>query len=405
MLRIRGSGVVRTKFVGERPVSQRARTRAAAQEAARAAAERELAPFSDVIYDSHKHYERSKLMRTKKVLNERIIQIPGEGRDFMIQMIHQLEWDYMYNDLVDINVTIVKELYSNFSKSAQRTVYLRGTQINIDEDSISSFLGIQDPIPRTQDTYEINKVRRATGDLNMNDILTTIATPGMTWDRYNPKSRRVDNGILKREARGWMKMMVCNLKPLRHKTTYSWDTIMLLFTLMDGGSIHLGRIINKSMYDAAIGKRDQRLAFPVLITRLATAYNVPTYPEENIMIVEEKDKYCPFGDWQQEKRKARKGDLPRTSPPPIPPPIHETQDHPSTSAAAANQPPAAQTAAQPPVVDASCTHIFKKILRRLRRRKQDQRNTQYMIRTAFPEEEFPDIRTISTSDSDNANYS
>ncbi|MED6203989.1 hypothetical protein PIB30_004996 [Stylosanthes scabra] len=271
--------------------------------------------------------------------------------------------------------------------------------------SISYFLGIQDPIPRTQDTYEINKVRRATGDLNMNDVFATIATPGMTWDRYNPKSGRVDNGILKREARAWMKMMVCNLKPLRHETTYSWDTIMLLFTLMDGGSIHLGRIINKSMYDAAIGKRDQWLAFPILITRLATTYNVPTYPEANIMIVEEKDKYCPFGDWQQEKRKARKGDLPRTSPPPIPPPIHEAQDHPSTSAAAANQPPTAQSAAQPPMVDASCIDIFKKILWRLHRRKQDHRNTQYMIRTTFPEVEFPDVRTVSTSNSDDAVYS
>ncbi|MED6175427.1 hypothetical protein PIB30_078225 [Stylosanthes scabra] len=275
----------------------------------------------------------------------------------------------MYNDLVDINVTIVKEFYSNFSTSAQRTIYLREMQISIDEDSISSFLGIQDQIPRAQDTYEINKARRAIGDLNMNDVLATIAAPGMTWDRYNSKSGRVDNGILKREARGWMKMMVCNLKPLRHETTYSWDTIMLLFTLMAGGSIHLGRIINKSMYDAAIGKRDQRLAFP------------------------------------QEKRKARKGDLPRTAPPPIPPPIHEAQDRPSTSPTAANQPPAAQQAAQQPLVDASCTDIFKKILRKLRRRKQDYRNTQYMIRTTFPGVDFPDVRPVSTSDSDDADYS
>ncbi|MED6111762.1 hypothetical protein PIB30_055263 [Stylosanthes scabra] len=148
----------------------------------------------------------------------------------------------------------------------------------------------------------------------MDDVLATIAALGMTWDRYNPKSGRVDNGILKRKARGWMKMMVCNLKPLRHETTYSWDTIMLFYTLMDSGSIHLGRIINKSMYDAAIAKRDQRLAFP-------------------------------------EKRKARKGDLPR----PAPPPIHE---QPSSSAAAA-QPAAAQQAAQPLLTDASCTDLFK----------------------------------------------
>ncbi|MED6111763.1 hypothetical protein PIB30_055264 [Stylosanthes scabra] len=140
-------GLVCTKFVGERPVSQRARTRATAQETARAAAERELTPFSETIYDSREHYERSKLLRTKKVLHERIIQIEGEGRDFMARRIDQLRWDYMYNDLVDINVT-VKKFYSNFSVAVQRTIYLRGTQINIDEDSLSSFLGIQDPIPR-----------------------------------------------------------------------------------------------------------------------------------------------------------------------------------------------------------------------------------------------------------------
>ncbi|MED6182588.1 hypothetical protein PIB30_029837 [Stylosanthes scabra] len=241
--------VARIKFVGERHVSQRAHTRAAAQEAACAAAERELTPFSDVIYDSCEHYDRSKLMRTRKVLNERIIQIPGEGRDSMIQRIQQLGWDYMYNDLVDINVTIVKEFYSNFSTSAQRT----------------------DPIPRAQDTYEINKARRAIGDLNISDVLATIAALGMTWDRYKPKV---------------------------------WE------------SGQRNPQEGSSGLDENDGKRDQRLAFLVLLTRLAIAYNVPTYPEDNIMIIEEKDKY-------QEKRKARKGDLPRTAPPPIPPPIHE----------------------------------------------------------------------------------
>ncbi|MED6203988.1 hypothetical protein PIB30_004995 [Stylosanthes scabra] len=141
MNRAIGSWMPYSQILDSKQAEKRARTRAAAQEAARAAAERELTPFSDVIYDSHEHYERSKLMRTKKVLKERILQIPGKGRDFMIQRIHQLGWEYMYNDLVDINVTIVKEFYSNFSKSTQRTIYLRGTQINIDEDSMTRSLG------------------------------------------------------------------------------------------------------------------------------------------------------------------------------------------------------------------------------------------------------------------------
>ncbi|MED6123774.1 hypothetical protein PIB30_052599 [Stylosanthes scabra] len=195
-------------------------------------------------------------------------------------------------------------------------------------------------------------------------------------------------------------MMVCNLKPPRHETTYSMDTIMLLYTLMDEGAIHLGRILNKSMYDAATGARDKRLAFPVMITRLVEAYNIPTNQEDQIFTMSGKEKYCPFGYWQQEKRKARKGDLPQVNPPPIPPPIHEPQDWPSTSTTAAAQP-----AAQPTPPEASCTDIFKKLLRKLRRRKKDMRNTQAMIRTAFPDLEFNNNVPVSTSDSDNADYS
>ncbi|MED6139532.1 hypothetical protein PIB30_084665 [Stylosanthes scabra] len=143
------------------------------------------------------------------------------------------------------------------------------------------------------------------------------------------------------------------------------ETALLLYTLMDRGDIHLGRILNKSMYDAAEGAKDRRLAFPVMITKMATAHNVPRYLDDDLYTVPARTRYCPFGDWKQAKRKARKADLRQPVPPPIPPPIHE---QPSTSAAAEQQ-AATQQAAQPPPPDASYTDIFKKLLRRLRRRK------------------------------------
>ncbi|MED6152546.1 hypothetical protein PIB30_093111 [Stylosanthes scabra] len=335
--------LVRTKVTGR--VAERAYTRAAAQEAARAAAERELTPFDEV-----------------------------------------------------------KEFYSHFSVADQKTVYLRGVQIPIDVNSISSFLGIRNEVVEANDAYKNNVTRWKVGNLEMDMVLATIAEPGIQWNSYNPGSGRVDNGIHNRNARGWVKLMVCNLKPLKHETTFSMETALLIYTLMDQGDIHLGHILNKSMYDAAEGAKDRRLAFPVMITKMAAALNVPRYPEDDMYTVPTRTRYCPFGDWKQVKKKARKADLGLRNPPPIPPPIHETQDHPSTSATAVDQPPTAQQAAQPPLVDASCTDIFKKILRRLRRRKQDHRNTQYMIHTEFPEVDFPDVRPVSTSDSDDADY-
>ncbi|MED6180454.1 hypothetical protein PIB30_010383 [Stylosanthes scabra] len=135
------------------------------------------------------------------------------------------------------------------------------------------------------------------------------------------------------------------------------ETALLLYTLIDRGPIHPGRILNNSMYQAASRAKDRRLAFPVMITKIATAFNVPRYPEDNMYTVLATTKYCAFGDWKQAKKKARKADLRQPTPPPIPPPIHEAQDHSSTSAAAA-----AQQAAQPPLADASCTDLLKKLL-------------------------------------------
>ncbi|MED6153420.1 hypothetical protein PIB30_101834 [Stylosanthes scabra] len=141
------------------------------------------------------------------------------------------------------------------------------------------------------------------------------------------------------------------------------DTALLLYTLMNGGRIHLGRILNKSMYQATTGAKDKRLAFPKI------------------------------------KKKARKPDLPQAVPPPIPPPIHEPQEQPATSSAAA-----AQLAPLTPTQALSWTNLFNKLLKKLRRRKKELRNTQYMIRTANPGMEFPALILVSSSDSDNEDY-
>ncbi|MED6187012.1 hypothetical protein PIB30_072335 [Stylosanthes scabra] len=150
------------------------------------------------------------------------------------------------------------------------------------------------------------------------------------------------------------------------------------------------------MYQATSGAKDKRLAFPVMITKMAAAQGVPTYPADQIVTVPRKKKFCPFGDWQKAKKKARKADLPQVNPPPIPPPIHEPQDQPTTSSAAA-APPASTEAP-------SWTNLFKRLLKKLCQRKKDLRNTQYIIRTANPGMEFPDLILVSSSDSDNEDY-
>ncbi|MED6213432.1 hypothetical protein PIB30_093273 [Stylosanthes scabra] len=102
---------------------------------------------------------------------------------------------------------------------------------------------------------------------------------------------------------------------------------------MEGRPIHLGRIINSSMYHATTGASDQRLPFPVLISRMAVANEVPTFFEDQYIIIEGKDRFCLFGDWKGEKKKARKGNLTQPPPAPIPPPISQPRSQPASSSA------------------------------------------------------------------------
>ncbi|MED6163575.1 hypothetical protein PIB30_081308 [Stylosanthes scabra] len=99
--------------------------------------------------------------------------------------------------------------------------------------------------------------------------------------------------------------------------------------------IHLTRIMRDFMYHASDGPRDQRLPLPILITRLAVAYEVGPFPEDEYLDILSKDTDCPFGDSKGEKRKARKAKIPRPSPPSISPPLvhpHSPQAQPSALA-------------------------------------------------------------------------
>ncbi|MED6207236.1 hypothetical protein PIB30_033930 [Stylosanthes scabra] len=181
----------------------------------------------------------------------------------------------------------------------------------------------------------------------MDIVLSTIAAPGMQWDAYKPKSDRVDNRILTTHARGWLKMIVYNLQSLRHETTFSMETTLLLYTFMSDRRIHLGRILNKSMYQATSEGKEES-------------------PESG----------CPTSKSTTHS-------------------IHEPQDQPATSSAA--------TAPLAPP-EPCCTDLLKKILRKLRRRKKDLRSTQYIIRTTNLGLEFLDVIPVSSSNSADEDY-
>ncbi|MED6189516.1 hypothetical protein PIB30_096659 [Stylosanthes scabra] len=114
---------------------------------------------------------------------------------FMEERRAGLGWMFMYNVLEPINLTLVRELYSNFSSANKHTVFLHGKQIPITENALNE-----------KDAYEKNLVRKNIWALDMGLVLATIALPGMWWDSYKSKFGRVNNAILTPQARGLMRV-------------------------------------------------------------------------------------------------------------------------------------------------------------------------------------------------------
>ncbi|MED6139528.1 hypothetical protein PIB30_084636 [Stylosanthes scabra] len=144
--------VVRTKYVDANPIvaPRTRRGRAAAQ------AEREATPFNELVFDTREHYEWSKKMLSRDILHERYINFQGHP-DFMEERLGELGWMFMYNDLQPINLTLIREFYSNFFSVNQHIVFLRGKQIPITEDTINAFLPVTTPLPsKEEDAYEKN---------------------------------------------------------------------------------------------------------------------------------------------------------------------------------------------------------------------------------------------------------
>ncbi|MED6159286.1 hypothetical protein PIB30_040891 [Stylosanthes scabra] len=300
----------------------------------------EASPFPDNLDDSAADFEKFKKMMKRGVVHERTIHFMLDP-NFMRDMIQGLGWQFMYNRLDRINITMAM-------------------------------------------------VGHKMGTLELSHVLATIAKSDMRWDYFKPKSKKVNNAILTDKARGWQRLIVCNLQPMTHQTTSSMEQALLIYTMMSGGLLHLSRIMCDFMYHASKGPRDQRLPFPVLITRLATANGFAPSPEDEYLDIPAKDRDCPFGKSKGEKRKPRQAEIQYPSPPPIPPRlVHPHSPQAQPSAPASDIPTSSTT--QP-------LDLFRQIMRIFRRQEHMILNSQHMIRTAHSDMEFTDLLQVSSPD-------
>ncbi|MED6175536.1 hypothetical protein PIB30_079300 [Stylosanthes scabra] len=326
--------------------------------------------FPTEHFDSQIHYDRWKTMEYRGIMHERIIHFSNREPDFMLECIEGLGWGFMYNAFSSINVTMVREFCRNFSADHQTHVFLRGRRIPFSEDDIRRYLGITVDLPPLgeDNMYKATVANRKRSKLNMDLVFQAIKRQGTNWannpaDNTIPE-RKIDNAILNAQTIAWHKLIIVNIDPKQHGTTFDLDHATLIYVLMTEGVVNLPRIMRDVLLKRPTGNSRNFLPYLVFISKLATRYQVPEFSRDEIYHVREQDMYCPYGDWKGEQPKPATSEIPSSS---------------------VRRPPEPS---------------LREIMRYLHRQERLQLNTQSMLRGAFPDTTFRNLLPVMSSEDD-----
>ncbi|MED6107756.1 hypothetical protein PIB30_017022 [Stylosanthes scabra] len=276
--------------------------------------------FPNERFNHQLHLDRWKGMENRGIVHERIVRVDGEEGPIFRNRIQGLEWGFMFDDLVRINLSIVREFCANFSSATQNHVFLRGKKIPLTETHIRGYLGIPDDAPDADvdDAFiELVKTYKRGEDVNMGAIYAEIGQPETNWadnPAVNTILNKINNSMLNAKATAWHKIIMANIDPKTHGTKFDLKHAFLIYVLMIEGDVNLPRLVRDILLVRPTKHPNHVLPFPMFIMRVANRYVISEFPEDKFHVIRPVDTYVPYGDWRGER--ARGPARQRRQPPP-----------------------------------------------------------------------------------------
>ncbi|KAJ4717211.1 Retrovirus-related Pol polyprotein from transposon 17.6 [Melia azedarach] len=146
-------------------------------------------------------------------------------------------------------------------------VTVRGTEVDCSVGVINHIYGLVD----IADEY--SEFTETVTEEQINEALQLTTKEGTQWIVSSTKKRTVMQTALTPAARVWYHFIKFRLRPTTHNDTVSQSRILLIYALLIGLSINIGRIILAEMRKC-ISKAAGQLYFPSTITMLCAQAGV-----------------------------------------------------------------------------------------------------------------------------------
>ncbi|MED6200701.1 hypothetical protein PIB30_087843 [Stylosanthes scabra] len=163
-----------------------------------------------------------------------------------------------------------------------------GNRFPFSEEDIRRHLGIhvEHPPPGEDDMFKATVVVEKKGELDMDMVFQVIGRQRTNWannptENTIPK-KKIDNAILNDVATTWHKLIMVNIDPKIHGTTFDLDHALLIYVLMTEGVVNLPQIMRDVLKKGLTGNSRNLLPYPAFISSLATQHQVPEFPRDEI---------------------------------------------------------------------------------------------------------------------------
>ena len=163
----------------------------------------------------------------------------------------------------ETNLNFVYEFYANLPDHNGDVVTVRGKKVDVSIEAINDLLGTPD-VPFENEGY-----REWLRTCSHEEMARLLCIPGEDWVLEKGK-RVLKRDQLTRIAKAWIYFVCARLYPIKHFTTLDEGRIQVLFCIIKGHSINVGRFIYNWMKSLDYTNERHGLPYPSIITGLCT---------------------------------------------------------------------------------------------------------------------------------------
>ena len=169
---------------------------------------------------------------------------------------------------------MVREVFAKMVEKKERNCYVMGIWISFDKEEINKTYNLKE-------IKDGSKFKKLVKETNYQKIVELLTYGKGEWNskRKNPYES-IARGSLNEETKIWFYFLSSVLLPSKHLITVRKEEALLLYAILKGYKLNVGKIIEKSILDYYSSKYRGLIPHPATITKLCILGGVKGTLEE-----------------------------------------------------------------------------------------------------------------------------